>query len=115
MDNLEPDVYNLTVLGASGVGKSSIIYGCDNINSQKPTEGAQFCPGGSYVKELDKSISFNIWDTGGKEKFRPLVKSFCKKSKICVLVYDITNRNSLNEVNYWINELKLKSPHNYGN
>ena len=42
----------------------------------------------------------------GQEKFLALIKTFIKNSNIVILVYDITNRNSFLELNYWLNVSK---------
>ena len=43
----------------------------------------------------------SIWDTIGKEKLRSLTKIFFKNSKIVILVYDITNKKSIEELSFW--------------
>ena len=41
---------------------------------------------------------YKIWDTAGQERFASLGNAFYKGADCCVLVYDITNKNSLNEL-----------------
>ena len=53
-----------------------------------------------------KSYLTNLWDTIGQEKFRSLTKIFIKDSKIVVFVFDITNRNSFKELNFWMNTIE---------
>ena len=49
----------------------------------------------------------NIWDTAGQEKFRSLNKLYYKNAKVVILVYDIADIKSFNEVkNYWYNQIK---------
>ena len=53
-----------------------------------------------------KDYELKLWDTAGQEKYRSLTKLFYKDSKVVIFVYDITNKKSFNELNYWINEIK---------
>ena len=45
---------------------------------------------------------FNIylWDTVGQEKLRSIVNIFFKNSKLVIIVYDVANKNSLEELSY---------------
>ena len=53
-----------------------------------------------------KNYQLRLWDTAGQEKYRALTKLFYKDSKVVIFVYDITNKKSFTELNYWINEIK---------
>ena len=44
----------------------------------------------------------HLWDTAGQERFRSLSKIFIKDSQIVVFVYDITSKNSFNELPFWV-------------
>ena len=62
-------------------------------------------------KELNfngRNIKYDIWDTAGQEKYRALAKIFYLNSNVIILVYDITNRNSFEEIkNYWYKQIQL--------
>ena len=49
----------------------------------------------------NKEYVLNLWDTIGQEKFRSLTKIFIKDSKIVILVYDITRKESFKELDFW--------------
>ena len=57
------------------------------------TNGASYSSKSYYY--LNKKIKLEIWDTGGQLRFRALTKFFYKDAKICLLVFDLTNLNSL--------------------
>ena len=104
----------VVLVGESGVGKTSIIskYIHKLFNSVRlATTGASFS---TKVVELgDKSIKFEIWDTAGQERFRSLAKVFYKNASVCILVYDITRKDSFNEIKkYWLNQIKENAPPN---
>ena len=65
----------------------------------------------NYSKVIDfegnHSIRFEIWDTAGQEKYRSINKIFYKDAAIVIMVYDISNRRTFEEIkNYWINQVK---------
>jgi small GTP-binding protein len=105
----------VVLLGESGVGKTCIIARFinntfeDNIMS---TTGASYAGKTMTFDEFQgKSIKFEIWDTAGQEKYRALTKIFYKDSSVAILVYDITNRKSFEEIkNYWYNQIKDYAP-----
>ena len=101
--------YKVVLLGESGVGKTCII---EQFISGKfddntiATLTAQF-----YRKTFefpgDKNITLDIWDTAGQEKFRALTRIFYKNAKAVILVYDITDNRSFDEIkNYWYEQVK---------
>ena len=98
----------VTILGNSGVGKTSIIL---RYTKNEYNENILSSRGVSYsskiVKVNNKDVQLDLWDTAGQEKFRSLGMYFYKDSYIVILVYDITNRDSFEDLkNVWYNDLK---------
>ena len=58
--------------------------------------------------QVDKyNFKVQIWDTAGQEKFRSINKTYYLGADAVIVVYDITNRGSFEELKtYWINELQ---------
>ena len=51
-------------------------------------------------------VILEIWDTAGQERFRTLNKIFIKDAKIIILVYDITEKKSFDEIcNFWYKDI----------
>ena len=98
------------------LGKTSIInrYTHNKFNeSETITIGASFIAKTILLQDYNQSIKFEIWDTAGQEKYRALAKVFYKNAAVCVLVYDITRKNSFEALkNYWINEIKANGQPN---
>jgi len=94
------------LVGESGVGKTSIIsrFITDSFDPEVlSSSSAQFIS--KTIKLEETTIKFDIWDTAGQEKFRSLAKIFYKDAKIIIYVYDITDKNSFEEIkNYWYKE-----------
>lgn len=55
---------------------------------------------------------FQIWDTIGLEKYNALSASFYRGADCCVLVYDVTNKKSFEDLDSWRLEFLLQgTPH----
>ena len=106
----------VVLIGEGAVGKTSIInrYTHNKFNeSETITIGASFIAKTILLQDYNQSIKFEIWDTAGQEKYRALAKVFYKNAAVCVLVYDITRKNSFEALkNYWINEIKANGQPN---
>jgi small GTP-binding protein len=108
----EEEEYNeeeikVILIGSTGVGKTSIINvitgGKFNIN-EKSTEGSSFLM--KKIKVNEKEYILNIWDTIGQEKLRQLTKIFYNNSKLVIFVYDITSKESFEDLNYWTKDVE---------
>jgi Ras-related protein Rab-1A len=103
-------IYLLFTIHFAGVGKSSIIqrYISDT-----------FCP--SLVSTLgvdlktkrvhvdDKNIQVQVWDTAGQAAFHKITTSYYKGSNAILLVYDISDRNTFTNIEYWVKSIREKA------
>ena len=109
----EVESFKVVLVGESGVGKTSIIT---QFIDQTFQEDQQSTTGGTFstksvVCDNGKILKFEIWDTAGQERYRALTKMFYKDANAAVLVYDITRKDSFEEIqNYWSNQIKESSP-----
>lgn len=55
-------------------------------------------------------VNLQIWDTAGQERFRGMARLYYRTALFAVLVYDITNLDSFNDVKNWIDEVRTNSP-----
>ena len=106
----------VVLLGDSGVGKTCIIarYISGSFDKNSPTtNGASFCSKNVRFDQLGKNLLLDIWDTAGQEKYKALTKFFYKDAAVCILVYDITRKESFDNLkDYWYNQLKENSDKN---
>jgi Ras-related protein Rab-1A len=100
------------LIGDSGTGKSCLLIRfADNIFSDNyiSTIGVDF-----KIKTIDiqgKTVKLQVWDTAGQERFRTITASYYRGSNGIIIVYDITDRDSFEHVNYWMKEIdRLASP-----
>jgi len=103
------DPYKVVLVGESGVGKTCIIAQFTSGKFDPSTVSsltAQFIRKTLEFPE-GKSLTFDIWDTAGQEKYRSLAKIFYKDAKAVILVYDVTNEKSFTEMkDYWYEQIK---------
>ena len=95
------------LVGNSGVGKTSIIssYLSKYNPNQKTTIGASFTNKTENIN--GQEVVFEIWDTAGQERFRSINSIFYQDAYICILVYDITKKESFEHLrDYWYNTVK---------
>ena len=106
----------IVLLGDSGVGKTCIIsrYISGNFDeSSATTNGASYCSKNVNFDKLGKNLLLDIWDTAGQEKYRALTKFFYKDAAVCILVYDITRKDTFDNIkSYWYSQLKENSDPN---
>ena len=97
----------ITLLGDSGVGKSSIILRY-NLNTFQEdfhsTNGANYTQKKININDINYQL--DIWDTAGQEKYRSLGRNFYRDAYIVILVYDIIRKDSFDNLkNIWYPEL----------
>ena len=86
-----PLIYKVVFIGESGVGKTCIInrYFSNKFSSELyKTTSAQFYRKEIFIKDYNRSINFDIFDTAGITNHRNLAKFFYKDASIIILVYE---------------------------
>ena len=106
----DENLFKVILLGEIMVGKTNLINiltgGKFNENETATSSST------SAMKDLlvkgDK-YTIQIWDTIGQEKLRNLTKLFYNNSKIVIFVYDITRKETFEEIkNYWVKDVEEK-------
>ena len=101
------------VIGNSGVGKSCLLIRFTDdtwSDSYVTTIGVDF-----KIKTLDvdgKSVKLQIWDTAGQERFRNIISSYYRGAQGIMLVYDITDLESFQNLNSWLIEIEKNASKN---
>jgi len=103
----------LLLIGDSGVGKSCLLlrFSDDSFTpSFITTIGIDF-----KIKtiELDgKRIKLQIWDTAGQERFRTITTAYYRGAMGILLVYDVTDAKSFDNIRNWIRNIEQHATEN---
>ncbi|KAL7685674.1 putative small GTP-binding protein [Plasmopara halstedii] len=100
----------LLLLGDSGVGKTSLmrVFSGDEFSeSMLATAGVDFKL--RHITVGDDAITLQIWDTAGQERFHRITATYYKGANGIVLVYDVSDRRSFENVGYWMNNIRQYS------
>ena len=99
----------VVLLGETGVGKTCIIsrYIRNAFNPETEISTMASFTSKTLTMSNNTKLRFDIWDTAGQEKYRSLTRFFYKDAAIAVLVYDITRKESYEELKtYWVTQLQ---------
>ena len=95
------------LVGMSGTGKTNIIKALVDkpfVDENDSTLTSSFVS--KSIKINKKTYNLEIWDTAGQEVYKSLTKLFIVGSKVVIFVYDITDKSSFNELDYWVKTVK---------
>ena len=109
----EEEKFKVVVVGDSGVGKTNLIkrFISNEFNlDSKATVGVEFIS--KNYKINNKIIKIEIWDTAGQERYKSIASAYYKGAKGAMIVYDVTNQTSFNNVDKWYFEIKEKASKN---
>lgn len=96
-------LFKFIAIGDSSVGKSCLMlrFTEEKFKTEhEPTLGVEF--GSKYIKINENNLKIQIWDTAGQESFKSITRSYYKGSIAVLLVYDITKRDSFDNLNKWL-------------
>ena len=105
------ELFKVVIIGDSGVGKSNIMtrYAQNEFSNDTPsTIGVEFMT--KPLKIDGRDVKVQIWDTAGQERFRAISRSVYHGAKGAMIVYDITNQTSFDNVGMWLQELRAHLP-----
>ena len=101
-------VYKVLLLGDSSVGKTCFLLRyCDKSfqEAHLSTIGLDYRLK-SMTLQNDKNIKLQIWDTAGQDRFRAITKNYYKGANGIILIYDVTNKQSYENVKNWLMQIK---------
>ena len=99
--------HKIIFVGDACTGKTSIINRIiDNPfnDTYEVSIGIDFMS--KNIRFRGQNIKIQIWDSAGQEKYKGLIPSYVRNSSIVFIVYDISNRDSFNNVENWITFVK---------
>ncbi len=106
--------FKILLLGDSSVGKTCFLKRyTDNTFQDAYLSTIGFDFKYKFVTlEEGKTVKVQLWDTAGEERFRTIAKSYYKGAHGIVLIYDVTNRKTYDNIRKWMNQIKDDSSSN---
>ena len=101
----------LLIIGDMTVGKTSILTRfTENKFSQNylATVGLDFFTKDVDFTNLNRRVRIKIWDSAGQERFRSLTQSFFRNANGIIIVYDISNYETFENLKYWIQSINTQ-------
>ena len=100
--------FKILLLGDSSVGKTCFLKRYTDGTFQDAylsTIGFDFKF--KYITlDNGKTVKVQLWDTAGQERFRTIAKSYYKGAHGIVLMYDVTNRKTYDNIRKWLIQIK---------
>lgn len=100
-------LFKIVLIGDSGVGKSNLMNRftkSEFYSDSKSTIGVEHAT--KTLRIEDKTIKAQIWDTAGQERYRAITSHYYRGAVGALLVYDITDYSSFENVVTWLWELR---------
>ena len=100
-------IFKIVLIGDSGVGKTNLLgryLKKEYKEETKATVGVEF---GEKKYELNGlKIKAQIWDTAGQERYKAITSMYYKGAKGALIVFDLSSKNTFQNVEKWYNEIK---------
>ena len=111
----ERKIIKIGILGDSFVGKTAILHSIFNMEFKKeclPSVGVEG-PRKYYKLKNNEEVKLIIFDNSGKERFRESSTKTMKSSDGIILIFDLTEKQSFENLNIWLELIKnnLKNPY----
>ena len=107
--NINKDIkkdINLILIGDSNVGKTCFFT---RFNKNEFKESFLSTIGMDkhikLYKYKDEELKIIIWDTAGQDRYKSLPKKYYEKADGIFIMFDVTNKESFNDVSVWMNEI----------
>mmetsp|Transcript_71227 Transcript_71227/g.200388 ORF Transcript_71227/g.200388 Transcript_71227/m.200388 type:complete len:205 (+) Transcript_71227:374-988(+) len=102
--------FKYIMVGDTEVGKSTLLLMYlekEFIPSHEMTIGVEF--GSKTLRIRNTNVKLEIWDTAGQETYLSITRTYYRNTNACLLVYDITRRESFNHIVTWLEEARQNS------
>ena len=113
MSNEPKYTFKILTLGESGVGKTCILRRfVENkfLKNHLATIGIDFRAKTIPINGYE--VKLKIWDTAGEERFRNITNQYYKGADGIILVFDLTNFDTMNKIRDWYNQIKNNTSSN---
>ena len=105
-NNNDKKIIKYILLGHSEVGKTTFFNKITNKTEKNHSSTIGMEMINISAKVYDEEISIKLADTAGQERYRSIAKNFIKNADGILLMFDVTNVESFNSVDYWVKSIK---------
>lgn len=102
--------YKIVMIGDTSVGKTSIVNKVLEREDDNPSPTVGGSNSNISRKIRGKIVQLNIWDTAGQDRYKSLVPMYVKDTSLAILVFDITNRETFENLPNWVESIQSRSP-----
>ena len=103
-------VFKIIIIGDASTGKTNILSKYLNNKFEKDSKATIGVEFGNKIFEIKNSrVNCQIWDTAGQERYKSMTKAFYKGALGALIVYDISKKDTFDNVENWITDLKKSS------
>jgi small GTP-binding protein len=102
-EKMSSTIFKIITGGDAGVGKTTLLYRYVEgkfLVDTKSTLGVDFF--WKKVNIEDTQIDLQLWDFGGQEVFRHILKNYATGANGALLLIDLTNESSLAQIDNWV-------------
>lgn len=100
-------LYKIVVIGDAGVGKSCLLQ---RFADSTFDEGSASTIGVDFriqsIRLGEENVKLQIWDSAGQERYRTVASSYYRGAHGVGIVFDVTQRESFQNVEFWMEELE---------
>lgn len=102
----DEEAFKLVLIGDSGVGKSCLLEKLMDLTSNNAFISTIGVDIRTHVIQIEgKPVKLQVWDTGGQERYRPVLTTCYRNAHGIIIVYDVTNEKSFANLNQWMTEV----------
>ena len=111
--------YKILLFGNSRVGKGTLFHKLSNSEINNKNISTIFIDRISFQLDINfneeenkekKSFEINLFRTAGNERYKSILYGYYKETQGIIFIYDITNKNSFDNVENWIFSIKETIP-----
>jgi len=93
--------FKIIIIGDYRVGKTSLLCKYTGREYRTPSSTISVDFRVKTLQRNERRIKLQIWDIAGQERFRTAVAGYYRGALGVILVYDVTNRQSFQNIGYW--------------
>jgi small GTP-binding protein len=105
--------FKVVIIGGETVGKTSLVKRIlrNNVNpNEEPTVAVKAQDLKVTIQSLGTDVNLELYDLPGQERYMILNRMYLRDTNAAIIVYDVSNRESIQRAESWIQELKETAP-----